>query len=72
MQAQCLLRGGGIEKWCLGTESNRHSFRNRILSPARLPVPPPRQVRDSTRILHLPRLCYIQNLIILNTYVGRH
>jgi hypothetical protein len=29
-------------------------------------------VRDSNRILHLPRLCYIQNLIILNTYVGRH
>ena len=28
--------------WCLGSESNRHSLRNRILSPARLPISPPR------------------------------
>lgn len=27
-------------KWCGWSESNRHSFRNRILNPARLPVPP--------------------------------
>ena len=30
-------------RWCRGGESNPHSFRNRILSPARLPIPPPRQ-----------------------------
>ncbi len=30
----------GLEIWCGWSESNRHSFRNRILSPARLPVPP--------------------------------
>ncbi|MEY4208871.1 MAG: hypothetical protein RLZZ20_2023 [Pseudomonadota bacterium] len=29
--------------WCLGSESNRHSLRNRILSPARLPISPPRR-----------------------------
>ena len=29
-----------LMKWCGWSESNRHSFRNRILSPARLPVPP--------------------------------
>lgn len=27
-------------RWCGWSESNRHSFRNRILNPARLPVPP--------------------------------
>lgn len=31
---------GSPRKWCGWSESNRHSFRNRILSPARLPVPP--------------------------------
>ncbi len=30
----------GFKKWCGRSESNRHSVRNRILSPARLPVPP--------------------------------
>ena len=28
------------QRWCGRSESNRHSFRNRILSPARLPVSP--------------------------------
>ena len=28
------------KRWCGRSESNRHSSRNRILSPARLPVPP--------------------------------
>src|SRR5690606_28861983 len=33
--------------WYLGRESNPHSFnRNRILSPACLPVPPPRQLSE--------------------------
>ena len=32
-------------KWCLGPESNRHGIRYRgILSPLRLPIPPPRQI----------------------------
>ena len=30
----------GEAGWCGRPGSNRHSFRNRILSPARLPVPP--------------------------------
>ena len=30
--------------WCLGADSNRHALRHRILSPARLPIPSPRQV----------------------------
>ncbi len=35
------LRVRSIEKqWCGWSESNRHSLRNRILSPARLPIPP--------------------------------
>ena len=29
--------------WCRGRESNSHFRRNRILNPARLPIPPPRQ-----------------------------
>src|SRR6185503_16880930 len=29
--------------WCLGSDSNRHPFRERILSPSRLPITPPRQ-----------------------------
>jgi hypothetical protein len=32
-----------FEYWYRGSESNRHYLRNRILNPARLPVPPPRQ-----------------------------
>lgn len=28
------------QKWCPRPDSNGHSFRNRILSPARLPIPP--------------------------------
>src|SRR5688572_28948973 len=28
--------------WCLGSDSNRHPFQDRILSPARLPITPPR------------------------------
>ena len=32
--------------WCLGRESNPHSLKDRgILSPLRLPIPPPRQAR---------------------------
>ena len=32
------------EKWCLGPDSNRHGDKPRgILSPLRLPIPPPRQ-----------------------------
>ena len=31
-------------QWYRGSESNRHSRRNRILNPARLPVPPPRRL----------------------------
>ena len=32
-----------IELWCRGPESNRYDFKGRrILSPVRLPVPPPR------------------------------
>ena len=27
--------------WCPGSDSNRHSSRKRILSPPRLPIPPP-------------------------------
>jgi uncharacterized protein (DUF4415 family) len=33
-----------LKKWCLGADSNRHALRHRILSPARLPIPSPRQV----------------------------
>ena len=34
---------GAIELWCRGPESNRYDFKGRrILSPVRLPVPPPR------------------------------
>ena len=29
--------------WCLGSDSNRHPFRDQILSLARLPITPPRQ-----------------------------
>ena len=29
--------------WCPGPESNRHALRRRILSPLRLPIPPPGQ-----------------------------
>ncbi len=35
-----LEMNGGIYKWCGWSDSNRHSFRNQILSLARLPVPP--------------------------------
>src|SRR5690606_5369943 len=36
--------------WYLGRESNPHSFnRNRILSPACLPVPPPRRLWSEKR-----------------------
>ena len=31
--------------WYRGSESNRHFRRNWILNPARLPVPPPRQIQ---------------------------
>ncbi len=34
-----------ISKWCLGRESNPHNHKDRgILSPLRLPVPPPRRL----------------------------
>ena len=37
--------------WCLGPESNRHGTKYRgILSPLRLPFPPPRRWRDFPRI----------------------
>lgn len=39
-------KGKSSSKWCGWSDSNRHSFRNQILSLARLPVPP-----------H-PHLCY--------------
>src|SRR6185369_7924553 len=29
--------------WCPGPDSNRHTFRRRILNPLRLPIPPPGQ-----------------------------
>ena len=29
-----------VKRWCPRPDSNGHSFRNRILSPARLPIPP--------------------------------
>lgn len=32
--------GGQIRRWCPRSGSNRHSSRNRILNPARLPIPP--------------------------------
>ena len=39
--------------WCLGSESNRHSSRNGILSPARLPISPPRPgARQRRRVCH--------------------
>ena len=40
----------GKTSWCPGWESNPHSFRNRILSPARLPFPPPGQVNFNNRL----------------------
>ena len=36
-----------------GWESNPHSRKNWILNPARLPVPPPGQVRCKNNILHV-------------------
>jgi hypothetical protein len=37
--------------WCLGPESNRYGARHRgILSPLRLPLPPPRPSRNCLRI----------------------
>ena len=41
-------------KWYRESESNRHSRRNRILNPARLPVPPPRHLahRDYSACMH--------------------
>src|SRR5690606_40829701 len=36
-------------EWCLGSDSNRHALRHRILSPARLPIPPPRHGVDDYR-----------------------
>jgi hypothetical protein len=42
-----------ILEWCPRPDSNRHSFQNRILNPARLPIPPLGQ-RDSP-ITALPR-----------------
>jgi hypothetical protein len=37
--------------WCLGPESNRHGARHRgILSPLRLPIPPPRHTGKPHRL----------------------
>ena len=42
-----------FELWCPGPESNRHALRRRILSPLRLPIPPPGLCWES---LFVPRL----------------
>ena len=33
-----------VKFWCLGRDSNPHPFRDTILSRARIPIPPPRQI----------------------------
>ena len=40
--------------WCPGPESNRHALRRGILSPVRLPIPPP-----GRRYLTRPKLWHI-------------
>jgi hypothetical protein len=39
---------GGRVSWCLGSDSNRHPFRDQILSLAWLPITPPR-LRGASR-----------------------
>src|SRR5690606_34240136 len=41
--------------WCPRSGSNRHSFRNRILSPARLPIPP-QGLRGESGLKHIRSL----------------
>ncbi len=42
------------ERWCPLPDSNRNSFRNRILSAARLPIPPKGLSLCPSNILHRP------------------
>ncbi len=57
MQALALLAVDvswpAILEWCPRPDSNRHSFQNRILNPARLPIPP--LGRCDSPITALPR-----------------
>jgi hypothetical protein len=42
--------------WCLGRESNPHSLKDRgILSPLRLPIPPPRHITIYGKLYGFPR-----------------
>jgi hypothetical protein len=61
-----LGKNGLLCYWCLGPESNRHALRRRILSPLRLPIPPPRQVCTckSHIIVHSKQNCNGLNAII--------
>src|SRR5664280_471365 len=56
------------DSWCLGRELNPHSLKDRgILSPLRLPIPPPRhenlQIREAIRLI-LFLHCTVKVLLI--------